>query len=271
MIVSVFIIFPIFYFCNNDKIMQNEKFGLLTKFSNIKEKINLACKEILPPDPICLGSFLPKQIEEMRIDYGILHFEIKSEEVRNKIIQAIENIELVKDYLWEMGVGIPATALTVKGDGKEVKFNEFIYTLDISVNGQKFSDDSYGYYPKDTKSSELVQYLYSTYLNYVFNPYLEATNPHKIYYNRETDDYGWSYPVYVETEDVLVSCSMDTMGKDMYTLFNYESIKDFNFIKEGYTAFENEHEITEFSNEIGTHIIFLSRDEERYVLPYFCE
>lgn len=64
---------------------------------------------------------------------------------------------------------------------------------------------------------------------------------------------------------------MDTMGEDMYTLFNYESIKDFNFIKEGYTAFENELEITEFSNEIGTHIIFLSRDEERYVLPYFCE
>ena len=35
----------------------------------------------------------------------------------------------------------------------------------------------------------------------------------------------------------------------MYTLFNYESVKDFDFKKEGYTAYENEVEITKFSSE----------------------
>ena len=51
----------------------------------------------------------------------------------------------------------------------------------------------------------------------------------------------------------------------------YDSIKDYDFISEGFTAYENGKEIERFPNEIGEHYIIFENEIGKYQLKYYVQ
>lgn len=243
-------------------VMPKKPFKVFSCFKEalrIKEQIILSVQKDLIPDQVDWGIYLSNPVDEMMLSHGEVTVLIKSESLKEEILQKLKGIPLYKEPAFMGGAGFPATVLSVVCGGRNIVFEEFIISLDIRIDEINASYQPFGYYLPETSLDQAEEVL--------FPIYSKLTAPFQI----RAGDSMWDLVIlYVETEEFIIQGDPDKISyPDLMPV--YWEVQNFDFKSYGFTAYENNQEIEVLSETAGEHFVLLKNGKTEYLLRYRCE
>lgn len=206
-------------------------------------KGNITFKDIIPNNVVGLTL--------LQSDIGSHVFVILNKQAAMQFIKLIQNQEMSTDYEIVHGAGGFSTIMTITNDENEQYFYKEVTsecTIEMKVNGDSIL---YGYLSSQESilGSTMNQYFDGVLVTFKNNSGVFSLVPLLIVNENYTitGEYydGWIPP--------------------------YDSIKDYDFISEGFTAYENGKEIERFPNEVGEHYIIFENEIGKYQLKYYVQ
>lgn len=234
-------------------------FSCFKEAMRIKEQIISSMQNDLIPDQVDWGIYLSDPVDEMMFSYGETTVLIKSESLKEEILQKLKEIPLYKESAFMGGAGFPATVLSVVSGEKKIVFDEFIISLDVRIDEINASYQPFGYYPPESSLDQAEEVL--------FPIYSKLTAPFQI----RAGDSAWDLILlYTETEEFIIQGDPDKISyPDLMP--GYWEVQNFDFKSYGFTAYENNQEIEVLSETAGKHFVLLKNGKTEYLLRYRCE
>lgn len=204
-------------------------------------KGDLRFEELLSENIVCV--YLCLKSSDSMIETTLL------DETATEFISLLRDFEISTDYEIIHGAGGPVSDMIITdAEGMQYYYrdntNECAITMSVDEESM-----IYGYWPKN-------------------GLLLEAFNE---YFKEELIEFRTNFglfslpPYLIETEAYRIK------GELRGWIPPYESIKDYDFKKDGLTAYENGEEIEVLSDSWGEHHVFFKKDTGIYQLKYFVD
>ena len=206
-------------------------------------KGNIIFKDLIPNNVVALTL--------QQSDIGSHVFVTLNKQAAKQFIELIQNQKMSTDYEIVHGTGGYSIIMTITNDENEQYFYKEV-TVECTIE-MKVNDDSifYGY---PTSQNPIIEFAMNQYFDGVLVTF-------------KTDSGVFSLvPLLIENENY-------TITGEYYDgwIPPYNSIKDYDFISDGFTAYENGQEIERFPKEVGEHYIILENEIGKYQLKYFVQ
>ena len=206
-------------------------------------KGNIIFKDLIPNNVVALTL--------QQSDIGSHVFVTLNKQAAKQFIELIQNHKMSTDYEIVHGAGGFSTIMMITNDENEQYFYKEVTgdcTIEMKVNGDSIL---YGYLPSQDPiiGSAMHQYFDGVLVTFKNNSGVFSLVPLLI----ENENYtitGEQYDGWIPSSN---------------------SIKDYNFISEGLTAYENGQAIERFPNEVGEHYIILENEIGKYQLKYYVQ
>ena len=207
-----------------------------------------------PKGDIIFKDIIPNTVVALTLqqsDIGSHVFVTLNKQAAKQFLELIQNHKMSTDYEIVHGTGGYSIIMTITNDENEQYFYKEV-TVECTIE-MKVNDDSilYGY---PTSQNPIIESAMNQYFDGVLVTF-------------KTDSGVFSLvPLLIENENY-------TITGEYYDgwLPPYNSIKDYDFISDGFTAYENGQEIECFPKEVGEHYIILQNEIGKYQLKYFVQ
>lgn len=215
---------------------------------------------------IVFGDILPKDIQEIVLEYNNMTLHFKNDEVQQEFLDYIKDIPLYSEYEEGMhGAGAPFGHITIiDSNGDEHSYWEnWEDTLEVNAmeNGIKKSK-TYGYYKagEDALSEEK---------HYLTKYFLEIYEPYKQPYSTVE---RWSNDhltvLHAETKDYIIDSELGHEWVFIYGYDNLMNMFDFDAKALGLTIYENDIQYEELPSNVGEHVVILKKGDVSYQMKY---